>query len=236
MHFSQTILIREAISEVFEGASSDFVAKIANNIVKRMDHGVSLHGLMKDGTAVKIRWVDRGDLIPGVDKNGNRFEAYTTYLRIYDESVGERSGLISETYVQVDRDRAERSGDGEALRRVQEMEALDKMGLNVGSVTLNGRPFFNGHFLEMSACLTEEKLISFNEFVDILAAQKGRECAALIVEGMNEYYIRESQNNTTFACDMLAEKVIAFWKKLNKDEPFTAALVELKFGKTTPSG
>lgn len=79
--------------------------------------------------------------------------------------------------------------------------------------------------------MTEEKLISFNEFVDVLVVQKARECAALIVEGMNEYYIRESQHNTTFACDMLAEKVIAFWEKLNKDEPFTAALVELNFGK-----
>lgn len=82
---------------------------------------------MKDGSAITIMAYDKQDLIPGFDEQHRRYEAYTTYFR------SDRF----ETYVQVDKFLAEKSGDVDAFRLMEDLSALAAHGVDIQTIAMD---------------------------------------------------------------------------------------------------
>ncbi|SDD94699.1 hypothetical protein SAMN05216337_1017122 [Bradyrhizobium brasilense] len=76
------------------------------------------------GRVVVVRHTDKGDIVPGYDKNGNRFEALTSHFRWGDQ----------EAYSQVDRFEAERSGDVRTFRLKNDRTVLASIGIDPTSL------------------------------------------------------------------------------------------------------
>lgn len=95
-------------------------------------------GRMADGRAVEVTMQDKGDVVPGFASNGDRFEAFTTWIRLTFEDVDPDGrfgrGKVREDYIQVDRSLAEKAGDVEAFRSETDRAALANMGLDLASL------------------------------------------------------------------------------------------------------
>jgi hypothetical protein len=121
---------------------------------------------MNDGTPVKIEYQDKGDLLFAYDANKNRFEAYTSWLRILDVSPAalEKLELYRRCYRDAMNDRVLPKNDqrpwpvgtnpvsiyeeyiqvrrsdveifGPKFRRLQEAAALDAQGVDLRSINI----------------------------------------------------------------------------------------------------
>ena len=102
---------------------------------------IEMAAKMTDGTPVRILRADKGDMVPGYDKLGNRYEAFTTWFLIthagnlvFSNSRG--SGKRLEEYVQIDRQRLEASADPKTFRLDEEALALIYMGVDLDTLTI----------------------------------------------------------------------------------------------------
>lgn len=100
---------------------------------RRRFAGHRFTGYSKDGCKIDVLIEDKGDRVPGFDKNKNRFEAFTTYIRV-SFADKRHDGGICENYVQVDRFKAESSGDVNAFRFEKDQLALEGMGVVFGAL------------------------------------------------------------------------------------------------------
>ena len=89
--------------------------------------------VMKDGGKAKLYFEDKGDIVPGFDEHQNRYEAFTTLLRLtFEDKRHNGQPLIN--YIQVDRWRAEDSGDVAAYREKEDLAAIESMGVDLESL------------------------------------------------------------------------------------------------------
>lgn len=88
-------------------------------------------GYMKDGSKVAIEFVDKGDRIPGYDEKKNRYEAFTSWWRLtFFKPRGPEGQHILENYIQVDRFKAEVTGDIDTCRWQYDRDALNSMDVD----------------------------------------------------------------------------------------------------------
>ena len=121
---------------------------------------IILEAKTKAGVWVKIEFEDKGDLVPGYDLNGNRFEAFTDWFRVRNGSA--IPGLVSfnqkpdkpcdlENYVQVSRKDLECSPDARWFRQRERLRSLDAAGIDISTVrmpaTMNGVNRFEQMYL-----------------------------------------------------------------------------------------
>lgn len=128
----------DVIRAAYEGGAFalDPVATAAACLAAAARHRHSGHrftGYAKDGCKIEVLIEDKGDRVPGFDRNANRFEAFTTYIRVKfaDKRQG---GGICENYVQVDRFEAEASGNVDAFRFENDLLVLEGMGVVFGAL------------------------------------------------------------------------------------------------------
>ena len=88
---------------------------------------------MKDGTPIILRWEDKGTSVPGFDKDGNRYEAYTTWFRAESESLNP----FPEIYSQVRVSDARTSGNEGAFRVKNDDICLEAIGVDPMSIDLD---------------------------------------------------------------------------------------------------
>lgn len=91
-------------------------------------------GRSDDGCDIKVFMEDKGDVLPGYDSNRNRFEAFTTYLRV--TFADGRNGGVCQNYVQVDRFLAEASGNVCSFRVQEDIAVLASMGVDFYNLVL----------------------------------------------------------------------------------------------------
>jgi hypothetical protein len=125
----------EVLKSLYEGGS--FIVdpvEAATRMLEAADKTAErtrLFGYMKDGAKVAIEFQDKGDLLPGYDENRNRYEAFTSWWRLWFlEPRGPNGEQIMEDYVQVERREAEIAADVDELRWEKDMLALDSMGVD----------------------------------------------------------------------------------------------------------
>lgn len=90
-----------------------------------------------DGLPITVEMVDKQDHVPGYLKNGARFEALTTWIRVtFSKPRGPDGETVMENYLQVDRWKFGRHGDDKArrFRLEQDRAALISMGVDVSSL------------------------------------------------------------------------------------------------------
>lgn len=108
----------------------------ARKMLHAADGGAGGHtfdALMKDGGKVKVYFEDKGDFVPGFDEKQNRYEALTSFIKFtFEDQRHEGQPLMS--YVQVDKWKAEDSGDVAAFREKEDLAAMDSMGLDLTSI------------------------------------------------------------------------------------------------------
>lgn len=95
--------------------------------------GHRFSGYAMDGCKIDVLIEDKGDCVPGFDEKANRFEAFTTYIRVKFADKRHNGGLC-ENYVQVDRFAAEQSGDVNKFRFDNDLLALEGMGVVFGAL------------------------------------------------------------------------------------------------------
>lgn len=115
-----------------------------------MARGCWLTARLKTGERVRIQFEDKGDAVPGFDKNGNRFEAYTSWMRfvipatasaLRDHLYKTVPGLrprpdTAENYSQTDRQDADASGDVGAFRWKNDLACLEGLGVDAETVEI----------------------------------------------------------------------------------------------------
>jgi len=87
---------------------------------------------MDDGSKVFVQFEDKGEKVPGYDKNKNRYDAYTSWWRLtFPKPRGPNGEQIQENYVQVEKSAAIlfRSGVN-AARWMADETALNAMGVD----------------------------------------------------------------------------------------------------------
>lgn len=119
------------------GVSSAFTQALATKIDEVYHPDQTYQGSMKDGTAIHVRLINKGDIVPGFDKDGNRYEAWTIYWSWRDGTKA-----FDEGYVQIDRRVIELSQNRDALLNTAAREALEAAGVLTASLHRNGEPAF----------------------------------------------------------------------------------------------
>lgn len=86
-----------------------------------------------DSSKVFIQFEDKGERVPGWDKDENRYEAFTSWWRlIFPAARGPEGQQMLENYIQLDKFTALTAETGPAWERwVADMEALRAMGVDM---------------------------------------------------------------------------------------------------------
>lgn len=78
----------------------------------------------RDGMDVVMMHEDKGDLVPGFDALGNRFEAYTSYFAWGDDRL----------YVQLDKRKIPAGADVALMRLIQDKMELEAAGFDTATI------------------------------------------------------------------------------------------------------
>ena len=116
----------EDMSQLLWADENAFFCELARAAIKGAEAAhmqpIIIKAKMKDGTAVEIKYWDKGDFIPAIDKRGNHYEAFSGYFHC-DKF---------RTSVQVDVFEIENQGP--EFRRACELNALHDRGVDINSV------------------------------------------------------------------------------------------------------
>jgi hypothetical protein len=84
-----------------------------------------------DGSEILMLQQDKGDIVPGFDKDMNRYEAYTSYFEWPDADANGGKRLL---YSQVDKWTADASGNVDAYRLAEDLAQLEELGFDTSTI------------------------------------------------------------------------------------------------------
>jgi len=112
------------------------VQRAARRIADSVYGYVTVTGVRLNGKRVKIETIDKGSNIPGYEKDGTRYEAFTRWWRVIPRIKKYPNKPSEEDYIQVDYALAIHSGNVRAYREAAEIAHFIKSGFDPYSFQL----------------------------------------------------------------------------------------------------